>query len=126
MKNQTRIIAALELTLILPAALFMVALVVRHMQALPFASADFAQQIVMWYSERVWPLWVFLIAMPFAAFIAGCATLLGDWARDVELQNVTRQTLVVIRAHPVRLLLAATTLTAACILAIVALHMVAN
>jgi hypothetical protein len=126
MKNRTRIIAILGLLLILPAALFMAALQVRHMQSLPFGSADFAQRIVMSYAEKVWALWALLISMPLAAFIIGCITLLGDFARDGHLQNAVRQSLAVIRAHPARLMVAATTLAAAGILAIVALHLIAN
>jgi hypothetical protein len=126
MTNQTRIIAILSLLFILPAALFMAALEVRHMQSLPFGAADFAQRIVMSYAGKAWTLWVFLISMPFAAFIMGCATLFANWARDVELRNIVRQSFAAIRAHPARLFVAATTLTAAGILTIVALHLIAN
>jgi hypothetical protein len=126
MKNHTRIIATLSLLFILPAALFMAALEVRHMQSLPFGAADFAQRIVMSYAGRVWTLWVLLIAMPLAAFISGCATLFASWARDLELRNIVRQSIAAIRAHPARLFVAATTLMAAGILTIVALHLMAN
>ncbi|HUK29583.1 MAG TPA: hypothetical protein VLV89_00615 [Candidatus Acidoferrum sp.] len=126
MKKQARLIAALGLTLIFPAALFMAALVVRNFNSLPFNSAEFAQRIVMSYAGKVWTLWVLLIAMPFAAFITGTAALLGDWGGDVELRNAARQSFSVIRAHPARLIVAITTVMAAGILAIVAVHLLAN
>ena len=74
----------------------------------------------------MWTLWVLLLALPFAVLVTGCATLLRDWNRDVELPSSARQSLAVIRAHPATLFVAATTLTAAGILVIVVLHMLAN
>jgi hypothetical protein len=44
-----RWIAATELTLIFPAALFMTALFVRNLQPQQYEPAHTAQQIVMWY-----------------------------------------------------------------------------
>ena len=126
MRTRTRIIAALELALIFPAALFMTALVVRNLQPPQYEPAHIAQRIVIWYSGRMWTLWVLLLALPFAVLITGGATLLRDWNRDVDLHNAARQSLAMLRAHPARLLVAATTLTAAGILAIVVLHMLAN
>jgi hypothetical protein len=120
--NDRPIIAAVQAVLIFPAALFMAALVVRNLQLEP------AQSIVMWYSgaRMTWKLWVLLLALPFAVFITGCATLRRGWDGDLELPHGALQPLAVIRAHPATLVVAATTLTAAGILAIVVLHMLAN
>ena len=87
--------------MIAPAAVFMGALIARP--------APGAEQIVMWYSARMWTLWLLLLALPFAAFLTGIATLMNDW-----------------RMRPATLLVAAQTLAAAVILAIVVLHMAAN
>ena len=57
---RTRISAFLQLVLILPAALFMAALVVRNLGPLRYEPAHTAQQIVMWYAGRLWTLWVLL------------------------------------------------------------------
>ena len=114
MRTQPRVIAALELMLISPAALFMTALVVRRLRPLQYEPAHTAQRIVMWYSGQMWTLWVLLLALPFTALVTGCAMLLNRWNRDVELPNNARRSL------------AATSLTAAGILAIVILHMLAN
>jgi hypothetical protein len=126
MRSTTRLIAALELLLIFPAALFMTALVVRELRPLPYEPAHTAQWIVMWYSGKMWTLWVLLLALPFAVLVTGCATLLRDWNRAVALQNTARPSLAAIRAHPATLTVAATTLAAAVILVIVVLHMLAN
>ena len=126
MRKTTPVIAVLELVLIFPAMLFMTALMVRNLRPLQYEPAHTAQRIVIWYSGHAWTLWVLLLALPFAVLVTGCATLLRDWNRDVELPSSARQSLAVIRAHPATLFVAATTLTAAGILVIVVLHMLAN
>ncbi len=123
---RTRIIAAIQLVLIFPAALFMTALVVRSVQPLQYEPAHSAQQLVMWYAGRMWTLWVLLLALPLAVLVTGCATLLRNWNRDTALMQTVRQSLAEIRAHVATLFVAATTLAAAGILAIVVLHMLAN
>jgi hypothetical protein len=104
MGSKPRVVAVAGLVLILPAALFMAALVVRGLPQQPIAAA--AQQLVTWYSERMWTLWVLLLLMPMAAFVSGCASLV-DGGKG-------------------RLPVVATTLVSALILAIVVLHMAAN
>jgi hypothetical protein len=126
MLKTMRAIAALELILIFPAALFMTALVVRNVRPLQYEPAHTAQRIVMWYAGHTWTLWVLLVALPFAALVIGCAALLRDWNRDIEVPNIARQSLAAIRTHPATLFVAAMTLTAAGILVIVGLHMLAN
>ena len=123
---RTRIIAAIQLILIFPAALFMTALVVRSVQPLQYEPVHSAQQLVMWYAGRMWTLWVLLLALPLAVLVTGCATLLRSWNRDTALMQTVRQSLAEIRAHMATLFVAATTLAAAGILAIVVLHMLAN
>jgi hypothetical protein len=115
---RTRAIAALELVLICPAALFMTALVVRNLQPLQSEPAHTAQQLVMWYAGRMWTLWVLLLVLPFTVLVTGCATLLRSWNQDTELPHTVR--------YLPNLFVAATTLTAGGILAIVVLHMLAN
>ena len=122
-----RTIAATELLLIFPAALFMTALFVRNLQPLQYQPAHTAEQIVSWYAVR--PrigLWGLLIALPLAVLVTGCGTLLRSWSNDVELRQATRQTLAAIRAHLATLLVAGATLVAGSVLAIVALHMLTD
>jgi hypothetical protein len=126
MRSRTRIIAASELVLIFPAALFMTALVVRNLRPLQIEPAQIAQRVVMWYSEQMWTLWVLLLALPFAVLVTGCATLLRGWNHDVGLPNNPHSSLAVFRAYPATIFVAATTLSAAAILVIVILHMLAN
>jgi len=120
---KTHLIAAMELALLAPAAIFMTALLVRNLSPLQYEPAHTAQRLVMWYAARMWTLWGLLLALPFTVLVTGCATLRHAWKSDVES---ARQSLAVIRAHPTTLVILATTLAAAAILAIVVLHMLAN
>jgi hypothetical protein len=117
MQTVRRAIATTELLLILPAALFMTALVVRTLQPLEGEPAHTAARIVMWYAGRQWTLWILLIALPLAVLVTGCATL---------MQRGTRQKLSAIRTNPATFFVAAATLSAGGFLVIVVLHMLAN
>ncbi len=120
MPTRERAIATTELLLILPAALFMTALVVRALQPLGSDPARTAERIVQWYAGRQWTLWILLIALPLGVLVTGCATLMPT------LQGDARQTIAAIRAHPATLVVAGETLTAGVFLVIVVLHMLAN
>jgi hypothetical protein len=122
MKTVKRIVAATELLLVFPALLFMSALIIRNQQPMQYEPARSAQRIVTWYAERQWTLWVLLIALPLAVLVGGCATLLWRWQDEVELREVTRQTLSAIGRHLSTLLIAAATVVAGGILSIVAVH----
>jgi hypothetical protein len=123
MKTLKRTIAATELLLIFPAVLFMTALFVRNLQPLQYEPAHTAERIVQWYSVRPRVgLWVLLMALPLAVLLTGCATLLRSWNHDGELRQAARRTLGAIRAHLATLIVAVATLTAAGVLAIVAMH----
>lgn len=122
-----RAIAATELLLVFPAALFMLALFVRNLQPLQYEPARTAQRIVDWYAVR--PrigLWGLLIALPLAVLLTGCSTLLRNWSREPQLRQATGQTLAAIRPHLAMLLIAGATLTAGGILAMVALHVLTD
>src|SRR5438093_8502603 len=124
MNTGKRAIAATELLLIFPAALFMMALFVRNLQPLQYEPARTARRIGDWYAVR--PrigLWGLLIALPLAVLLTGCSMLLRNWRGEVQLRQAAWQTLAAIRAHLATLLIAGATLTAGGILAIVALHM---
>ena len=122
-----RTIAAMELMLIFPAALFMTALFVRNLQPLQYQPAHAAESIVRWYSVRPHiGLWGLLIALPSAVVVTGCATLLRSWSDEVELRQATRQILATISAHLATILVAGATLTAGGVLAIVALHVLTD
>src|SRR5262249_54913935 len=82
---RTRIIAVTELALISPAALFMSALVVRSLQPLKPDPAHGAQQLVMWYAGRMWPLWVLLLALPLTVLLTGCLALSGYRKREAAI-----------------------------------------
>jgi hypothetical protein len=113
----------MQLVLIVPAALFMTAVLVAAGDAPRYDLARVAQRIVIWYSGRMWTLWLLLLALPCVVLIAGCATLLAAWN---EVPHSARQSLATIRAPLATLGVAGTTLASAAILAIVVLHMLAN
>ena len=120
-------IAATELFLIFPAVLFMAALFLRNVQPQQYEPAHMAQQIVTWYAAR--PrigLWVLLIALPLTVLVTGCATLLHRWSDELELRRAARQALSAVRTHLATALVAAATLAAGGILAIVALHVMSD
>jgi hypothetical protein len=120
-------IATTELLLVFPAALFMAALFLRNVQPQQYEPAHTAQQIVTWYAER--PrigLWGLLIALPLTVLVTGCATLLQRWSNEVELRQAARHTLSALEAHLATVMVAAATLTAGGILAIVALHVLTD
>jgi anti-sigma factor RsiW len=127
MNTIKRTIAATELLLVFPGTLFMSALVVRSLQPTRYEPAHTAQRLVDWFSARPHlGLDVFLIALPFVAFVIGGSTLLRSWSSDGKLRQAAQETLTAVRAHLATLLIAATTLTAGGILAIVAVHMITD
>ncbi len=127
MKAVRRSIAAAELLLILPAVLFMTSLFLRSVQPLQYEPARTAQRVVDWYATRPHlGLWVLLIALPLAVLATGCATLVRNWSADAELRRAAWQTIAAVRAHLATLFVAVATLIAGGILAIVALHLLAD
>ena len=111
-----RIVTAAALALIGPATFFMGALIVRNMGSLHDEPARTAQQVVMWYSGRMWTLWALLLALPFAALATGCAVLKQNWTHHTDAMQFARQSLVI----------SLTTIGAGGIFAVVVLHVLAN
>src|ERR1700681_2224164 len=108
-----RILAATELLLVLPAGLFMTALCVRNIQPAPYEPAQTARRVVDWFSARPHlGLDVFLIALPFAAFVIGCVTVLRSWRSEEEFRQTALKTLAAARAHIAMLLIAGATVVA--------------
>jgi hypothetical protein len=120
MKTIKRTIAIIELLLVFPAALFMIALFLREVQ--PLAQTG---RLVDWFSHHVvLGLYASLILMPLVAFVVGCAIVLRSWRSDAEFRRTTLEIFTAIRANVASLLIAGATLMAGGILAIVAMHMI--
>lgn len=115
-RDGAALLAASELALILPAAFFLAAVVVRSIPGV----ANPAHQVVMWYANRLWTLWVLLIALPFAALISGCVSLLAN----VDTRDWRSSWSAAITGP--RRVIAIETLAAGVILSVVVLHMLAN
>jgi hypothetical protein len=122
-----RSIATLELLLIFPASLFMLSLFLRDVQPVPCQPAQAARDIVNWFAARqVIGLQLFLIALPFTALILGVAFTLRTWRNDPRLRQLALDAISTVRAYASFLLIAAATLLAGSILAIVALHVLTD
>jgi hypothetical protein len=120
MKTTKQTLAIVELLLVIPASLFMIALFLREVQ--PLAQTG---RLVDWFSHHViLGLYVFLVAMPLTALVVGSAILLRIWRRDLEFRRAAIQMLGTARAHAAPMLVAGTTLIAGSILALVAMHMI--
>jgi cytochrome b561 len=102
MKTTKQTLAIVELLLVIPASLFMIALFLREVQ--PLAQTG---RLVDWFSHHViLGLYVFLVAMPLTAFVVGSASLLRIWRRDLEFRQAALQMLGTARAHAVPMLVA--------------------
>lgn len=121
-----RIIAAAELLLILPAALFLTAVVARYLQPLQDEPAHTAQQIVMWYSVRYWTVWILLLGLPFAALLTGCVTLMQNADSGAGQRQAAGPPSAAIGTDLPTRVIAAATLAAGLILVVVALHLLGS
>jgi hypothetical protein len=123
MNTTKRAIAATQGLLIFPAILFMGALIVRQLSPLQHEPAYTAQRIVMWYAGRMWTLWVLLITLPLAVLVTGCLTFLGS---RKGLPRGVQEGLAAIHTDSAMPFVGAMTFAAGVVLAIVAMHMLAN
>jgi hypothetical protein len=127
MKTLPRFLAALEVTLVFPAVLFMSALFARSIQPVQLEPAHTAQRIVDWYAASPHiGLWLLLIALPLTVLIIGLTTLSSQWRRNPDLRDSTRKLLALVRAQAATLLIAGATSASAAILAIVAVHVLTD
>jgi hypothetical protein len=126
MRSLVRVVAAMQVALIFPAALFLASVLVAVGGEPPYAFAHLARRVVAWYSGRMWTLWLLLLALPFGALATGCATLINGWSRDAGVSRAPRQSVPTISASLATLFVAGMTMTSAGILVIVVLHMLAN
>lgn len=117
----------IDVLLIIPAVLFMTALFMRNVQPQEYEPAHSAQQIVLWYaSQPRIGLWLLLMSLPAAALAIGGTIVVRKWHTDVALRKATRAVASMARSHLTTLILAATSLTAAGVLGIVALHVLTD
>jgi hypothetical protein len=119
-----RALAAAHLLLISPAVLFVVAVIVQRLQ--PLQPARTAQHVVMWYAERMWTLWILLLALPLSVLISGCISLLQDSRGNAQAATLARRALTALHPAGARTSIAVTTATATVIVGVVILHMLAN
>lgn len=120
-----RALAAAHLALISPAVLFLAAVIVQRLQPLQ-KGAGTAQHIVMWYAERTWTLWILLLALPLAVLMSGCVSLLRDSSGGAQVASIPQKALATLYVAGARTSVAVTTVTAAVIVGVVILHMLAN
>lgn len=121
-----RTLAAAHLVLISPAVVFLVAVIVQRLQPLQKEPALTAHQIVMWYAVRLWTLWILLLALPLSVLISGGISLLRDRSSSAQGASLPQKALAALRPAGARRSVAVTTVSAAVIVGIVFLHMLAN
>jgi len=126
MRTPTRVLAGIEIALLVPAALFLAAVVVRGALPVAHEPARAAQVIVAWYAGRMWTLWLLLLSLPLAALVTGCAALLRGAASGSAAGDTGRAAVALVRDSLATRVIAVTTLAAAGILALVVLHMLAH
>lgn len=120
MKGIRPAFAALEVLLVLPAAIFLLALALAVIQPV-FGTGH----IVGWYARHlVLGLYVSLFALPLAALAGGCAFTLYGWNRDGGLRRFVLEAIRGAREQWAHLLVAAAAVTAGLTLLVVALHMI--
>lgn len=119
-----RAVAAVELLLMLPAAVFMAAIFVRNVTPLPHEPAQSAQRLVMWFAHLPphLGLWGMLTLMPLAVLLTGGTFLLRSWRDDAQFRQLVRTT----HANLATLVIAAATFSAGGVLAFVAVHMMTD
>ena len=122
-----RTLATLEVVLIFPAVLFMMALFVRSVQPHQFEPAHTAQRIVDWYAARIQVgLWLFLMALPLAVLSIGCVSLVRSWRSDAALRQAGLECFGAIRRHFSMLVVALATAASAVILGIMASRVITD
>jgi len=121
-----RALAAAHLLLISPAVLFLVAVIMERLQPLQTKPAHIAQRIVMWYADRMWTLWILLLALPLSVLISGCISLLRDSTGSAQVASLLQKVLAGLHPPGPRTSIAVTTATAGVIVGVVILHMLAN
>ena len=127
MRSLKSALAATELLLVFPAALFMTALFVRNLQPLQYEPARSAQRVVDWFAASPHlGLWVLLFALPLTVLFLGAVALVRAWRSDAELRRSTVQLASIFRTHFATVLIAMATFAAGSILAIVALHVISG
>jgi hypothetical protein len=126
MNTVKRVIATAEVVLILPAALFMAALAVREWRPLQHEPTHTARLIVAWYTSRSWTFPALLVRLPAAVLVTGCATLLWVWSADRASRKTTPRADDSLQVDASTLIIAATTLTAGYILAVIAMRLFVN
>ncbi len=120
MNTVKRAAPIVQLLLIFPAALFIGALILRAEGPMQHEPARTAQQIVLWYSGRIWTLWILLTLLPLAVLGIGGMVLLAQSSTE------PRPLFGTIRSSGTTMLVAVLTLTSAVILLIVGVHMLMN
>jgi hypothetical protein len=128
MDASRRVIAVTELLLIFPATLFLTSVAARNLRPLQYEPTHTAQQIVSWYTRLPVPvgLWGLLVALPVAALLIGCMTLLADSNEGAgDDRASSRPPAALGTPWPTRMI-AAATLAATLILVVVTLHMLGH
>jgi hypothetical protein len=122
MNESRRTLAPAQLLFIIPALLFLAAVVVQNLGSLQHEPAHTAHQIVMWYALWIWTLWLLLTALPLLALVMGFVILLPA----LDGRTTRRRIIATICANRTLQLISAVTLTSGAVLLIVIAHVAAT
>jgi hypothetical protein len=123
MRTALRPLAAFELLLVAPAALFITALMIRSFLPEQYEPARTAARIVALYASSTHiGLWLLMMALPFIVLVVGCIALVRAWRADAALRQAAHQVVAAVRAHLAALFIACATSAAFVILAMVWMH----
>jgi len=121
------VIAAWALVLIGPAVVFIAALFLRQVPPPTSQPARTADRIVKWYAGHPQlALWVFLLLLPFSAFLLGSAALLRTWDENPQLQYYAWRALAAIPEHWPAVSIGGATLLSAGVLAMITAQLMAG
>jgi hypothetical protein len=105
-----------QVLLLAPAILFMTSLLIRDAAGGNSSLAHMANQVVMWYSGRLWTLRILLISLPSLAVILGGLVMIAAWEKRKANQ----------RFGGASVLILVLTLLAVIVLGVVGVHVLMN
>jgi hypothetical protein len=122
MTSRRRSLAALELTLIAPAVVFLTAIFARNLSPVRVEPAASAQRIVAWFVTQKQLGLALISLLPLAVLVSGGLLLWRSWNRDGGFRDAVRQTVAAWQGNREEFLIALATVVAIPILVAVAIH----
>lgn len=122
------IVAFTEWLMVLPAAVFIAAAILRSLQPSQYEPARTSSAIVNWAAAHVTRLdaAILFLGLPALAAIIGCAVLMRMWHSDEDLRQDLTAMADTIRRHTATVLLTAATAVAGAIFVFSVIHVLTD